>query len=191
MSAVLDPSGLTALHRSTPDAAHEQNSNSASPQQSETNSRSDSLRPQSSPWMQTFTPSRGARSSAIQDIPLKPHASEVCQPKTLFRTLFQVQRQQACRLAANSGAGPAMTASSIVEEFYAVQQPATYNIRYSEALKVQALYILNAELLYLFYHNIISELPSASADLPALQWQKAFVPSVQCSCQAAHLNQWR
>ena len=32
----------------------------------------------------------------------------------------------------------AMTASSIVEEFYAVQQPATYNIRYSEALKVLA-----------------------------------------------------
>ena len=64
------------------------------------------------------------------------HASD-----TFFFTpvLFvQVQRQGTCILAASSGAGPAMTASSIVEEFYAVQQPATYNIRYSEALKVQA-----------------------------------------------------
>ncbi|KAK9819232.1 hypothetical protein WJX74_010056 [Apatococcus lobatus] len=49
----------------------------------------------------------------------------------------EVQRL-ACRLAASSGAGPTMTASSIVEEFYAVQQPATYNIRYSEALKAFA-----------------------------------------------------
>lgn len=58
-----------------------------------------------------------------------------CSSHPLF---VQVQRQGFCLLAASSGAGQAMTASSIVEEFYAVQQPATYNMRYSEALKVQA-----------------------------------------------------
>ncbi|KAK9863315.1 hypothetical protein WJX84_001159 [Apatococcus fuscideae] len=50
----------------------------------------------------------------------------------------EAQRQQRNRAASSSGASPAMTASSIVEEFYAVQQPASYNIRYSEALKAFA-----------------------------------------------------